>query len=569
MNNVLSKTSIAILIIILYSGLFSSQQHVSINDPVYEYLDRLSTNGVLPSYMNNTLPLTRNYIADMLIILDESRDNMSVVDQKYLDEYMADYTYELKGRSYFQLEDGENTYYPFQSVTKFKRGLRDVLLYTANQENHHLAVYEKNDNLIWLDVGGMARYDKQDAMTRVPYIYHYSLAAIFADNITVFSEADLISMVYNSDFSEYPQEFKGGFPLIHPGFYGFEHELSFEYAHAYIQHSSKIGNISLKAEPLIWGNGKKTIILSDNVPPFGMLSWDKQISKSRFSFFHGSILPAESDTTINGLITNEPKYLVGHRWEVALTNKLQGAFTEMLVYGGRDPELIYFIPTIFLWPVQHNMTSQGEDNILWFFEGKYFPVNGLQFYGTFMIDELKTSEMFNDWFGNRWAAQVGTHTAGNILAYPTDLRIEWTAARPWSYTHRVPIYGTYTHNGRCLGFEHGPNSQLLLFENRWWINTRNRISMSFEQLKWGKEPVEDMSNNFDFGNDTNHNYALANPDYRNSTGWLIGDIQTTQAVRFLWEYQLSNIIGLELGFAHMKAMDESVNSMSIQLNVDY
>ena len=78
-----------------------------------------------------------------------------------------------------------------------------------------------------------------------------------------------------------------------------------------------------------------------------------------------------------------------------------------------------------------------------------------------------------------------------------------------------------------------------------------------------------MADNFDFGNDTNHNYSLANPEYNNNTGWLIGDIQTTQTVQFLWEYQLSNIIGLELGFAHMKEMDESVNTMSLQVNVDY
>ena len=300
-----------------------------------------------------------------------------------------------------------------------------------------------------------------------------------------------------------------------------------------------------------------------------MLSWDKKLGNSKFSFFHGSILPAESDTMINGLITNESKYLVGHRWEITATDKLQVAFTEMLVYGGRDPELVYFLPTIFLWPVQHNMTSQSGDNILWFFEGQYAPINRLKLYGTFMVDELKTSEMFNDWFGNRWTAQIGSHAAGNIFSYPTDLRIEWTAARPWSYTHRVPLYGTYTNNGRCLGFKHGPNSQLLLLENRWWINTRNRFSISYEQLKWGREPDKDMADNFDFGNDTNHNYSLANPEYNNNTGWLIGDIQTTQTVQFLWEYQLSNIIGLELEFAHMKEMDESVNTMSLQVNVDY
>ena len=564
------------LYLILTSKLyFASQLHVRIDDPVYDYLDRLSAQGVLPSYMNATLPLYRDYIADLLTHLTSARDMLSAIDNKILDEYIADYRLELEEKSYFQLQDTETAYHPFQSVEKFKRGFRDVFLYTANQEDHHLAVYEKEGNLVWLDVGGMARYEKQDAMTRLPYIYHYSLAAIFADNFTVFSEADLFEMVYNSDFSDHPDEFRGGYPIYNKGNYGYETEMSFEYAHAYIQYSSDLGHIAMKAEPLHWGNGRNSLILSNNVPPYAMLSWDKQLSKSRFSFFHGSILPAESDTTINGLITNESKYLVGHRWEVAITNKLQGAFTEMLVYGGRDPELMYFLPTIFLWPVQHNMTSQSEDNILWFFEGQYIPINRLKLYGTFMIDEMRKPEMFNDWFGNRWAAQAGTHVAGNLFSFPIDLRIEWTAARPWAYTHRVPLYGTYTHNGRSLGFQHGPNTQLLLIENRWWVNARSRFKITFEQLKRGMEPEEDVDDGADFGNDANHNYITlavnenAKNKYEYNTGWLIGDIKTTQAIKFLWEYQFSNIIGLELGFTHLNDMDDAVNTFSIQLNVDY
>jgi len=158
----------------------------------------------------------------------------------------------------------------------------------------------------------------------------------------------------------------------------------------------------------------------------------------------------------------------------------------------------------------------------------------------------------------------------NFIEYHGSINLEFTAARPWVYTHKLPEFGSYTHNGRCLGFEHGPNSQLLLIENHWWANTRNRFSISYEELKWGREPEEDMGNGFDFGNDPNHNYINANTGkYENNTGWLIGDIQTTQTVRFLWEYQLSNIIGLELGFFHKKEMDESVNTMSIQVNVDY
>ena len=186
-----------------------------------------------------------------------------------------------------------------------------------------------------------------------------------------------------------------------------------------------------------------------------------------------------------------------------------------------------------------------------------------------MMDDMTTSEIFNDFSGNHWAVQAGTHVAVNLLSFPTDFRVEWTSARPWSYTHRDPLYGTYTHNGRLLGFQYGPNSQILFLENRWWVNTRNQFSISFEQFKWGKEPVEDMNDDYEYGNDANHNYLLANPKYANSTGWLMGDIQTTNSVKFSWEYQLSNIIDIELGFGNNQGMDKSENTVSIQLNVDY
>ena len=186
-----------------------------------------------------------------------------------------------------------------------------------------------------------------------------------------------------------------------------------------------------------------------------------------------------------------------------------------------------------------------------------------------MIDELITSRMFDDYMNNKWIMQGGAQYVYNILNYPGCINIEFTAARPWVYTHKSPETGSYTHNGRSLGFEYGPNSQLLSINNSWWVDNRNRLHISYEQLKWGREPEEDMNDEYHFGNNPNENYILANPNYFNRTGWLIGDIKTTHTVRLLWGYQLSNILCLELGVSHIKEMDESINTMSIQINIDY
>ena len=97
----------------------------------------------------------------------------------------------------------------------------------------------------------MARYEMRDLYHKLPYSYHYSLSILLGKHFSVYSDADLYSMVYNSTFSEYPDESKGGYPLYHEGFYGYDTEIAFEYANSYIQYSSNLGNIALKVEPLL------------------------------------------------------------------------------------------------------------------------------------------------------------------------------------------------------------------------------------------------------------------------------------------------------------------------------
>ena len=208
-----------LLFLPLISGcIFGSQLHVDIHDPIHYYLDRLSTCGVLPFYMNSSLPLTRGYIGEMLIHLEKERDRLSTIDKKILDEYLADYSYELKDKPYFQLREEETTYHPFQSWPKLKTGIRDVFSYSEKQEDHHLVVHEKNNNLVWLDVGGIARNEIQNSDGLFIYSYRYSLSTLLSENIVAYSEADLYEMLYNED-DKMPPEFRGGFPTARSMYY--------------------------------------------------------------------------------------------------------------------------------------------------------------------------------------------------------------------------------------------------------------------------------------------------------------------------------------------------------------
>ena len=187
-----------------------------------------------------------------------------------------------------------------------------------------------------------------------------------------------------------------------------------------------------------------------------------------------------------------------------------------------------------------------------------------------MIDELKTSEMFNDWGGNRWAVQAGIHLAHSIFSFPVDYRLEFTAVRPWAYTHRAPQFGTYTHNTRPLGFTSGPNSRQLLLQNIWWISPRSQVMLTFTQLQKGYEPDMYQDDGYDYGNNANENYAKSNPEiFQNKTGWLIGDIHKDSKLQLNYIYQLSNAVSCDLGVINKKNDVGNETTLLLQFNLDY
>jgi len=233
------------------------------------------------------------------------------MDIKILDEYLADYSYELKDKPYFQLREEETTYHPFQSWPKLKTGIRGVFLYTEKQEDHHLVVHQNNNNLVWLDIGGIVRDEIQNSDGLFIFSHRYSLSALLSEKIVAYSEADLYEMLYNED-DKMPPEFRGGFSGdVRDGYYGFKKSRGFDYSYGYLQYSSNIGDVILSMEPLVWGNARNSIILSNNVNPFPALIW-KKIGKSRFTFLHGKISGVNQDVLSSADINYSATYNIGN-----------------------------------------------------------------------------------------------------------------------------------------------------------------------------------------------------------------------------------------------------------------
>ena len=560
------KVAIVILYIFLYQLLFASQLHVPIIDPIYLYLDKMATSGLLPGYLNDTKPLNRDRIAKLLVELNNYRVELSAVDMQILDEYIADYRFELGNLKHFRLvEPDQKVYFALSSIKNIKEGIKDIFIYPPKQEDQHILVYETDNEFVWIDWDEMVRYEMKNDIGRIITQDAIRFSSQIGKNFCVYFDGYRYLQLQREGFNEPADEFKGGlFPTHDEGvkFY------SFDYSSAYLQLTSKIGCFEIGIEPLHWGNSENSMILSSNAAPFPFISWRKKFHRSIFTFFHGSLMPSEFE---RDSVTNEKiyaqKYIAAHRWEVELSKKLHFAFSELYFYGNRNPELVYLVPTVVLWPTQHNLNDR--DNATMALELEYFPFKGWKIYGTLFLDELRPSELFSQWWGNKHGVQAGIHFVPNIKTISTDFRAEFTAIRPWTYTHEY-YYNSYTHNGVDLGFYGGPNSQLISLENRLWLTKKQTFFIKCYQFKHGQD-FDDPSNEnyFPVGGDSNQNYNERNHKYDNSTKWLMGNVTTIRALDLKWCYQWRNEICFEISYRKQWVDSKANDFISFQIHLDY
>jgi hypothetical protein len=95
-----------------------------------------------------------------------------------------------------------------------------------------------------------------------------------------------------------------------------------------------------------------------------------------------------------------------------------------------------------------------------------------------------------------------------------DFRIEWTASRPWVYTHNDSLL-TFTSSEIGLGFPLGPNAQMLFVEMNMWHHYKTHISADLTYIKQGSG----------LGSDPNDNYNLRDKSLDDSTSMLLGKVK--------------------------------------------
>ncbi len=255
-----------------------------------------------------------------------------------------------------------------------------------------------------------------------------------------------------------------------------------------------------------------SIILADACNDYGYLSLELKLGDFSFSVLNASLVAdsvsvSQSDNYAD-YNYSENKYLTIHDLSWRPTKKLHLFVGEEVIYGGHSIELSYLLPVNFIRAVEHNLGDKDNVMIYGGWEWQYSQ-NCLN-YSNLLLDELRKSEIFGDWWGNKYAMQFGN--VFYLSENKDKIAVEFTAVRPWLYTHKS-IFTKYSHDNRGLGFPEGSNLIQAAVEIDLHLTKSLKLDCLIAFIRQGET-----------GNNWEINYQSAITDIENEeTKWLAGN----------------------------------------------
>ena len=561
------RKTIFILATFLAYNIIIAADPVSVpqDNPVYRFLDRMETLGIIANIRDGAKPFDRGRIALLLREIDLKRDLLNKIDSQQLDNYLLDFRYEIDRQiQYAQLQEGRTWYTPFSSFKQLKTDFLRFFQRAHPEEDNHVFLWEDSTNSFYFDFIADFYYDKRDDQkSRSANTQIYRLRGTIAENFGYALDLALVAIRGDEGYRESHPVLKDTWNQTSNG------KIYFDRSGGELAYHTKYIDFRFAQQPINWGLGESgRLILSDYCEQYTYFNISKHWKWGTFTFIHGKLLEESALDSIDDQPIHPDKWIAAHRFEFSPWHWMSVGLTEMVIYGNRSPEWAYFIPFNFYRATEHNL--RDRDNLLIAIDIEANILAGSKIYGTIMLDEFKQSKLFSDWWGNKFAYHLGYHLVDPFGLPNLSVRFEYAAIRPWVYTHifKVNRYINYTHS---LGHWAGPNSQVIYInlEKDW--HWRFITGLRFTQFKHGDNyPNENIGGNILLG----HNILLGEQEEaRETSKFLEGILTTDNIIELFTRYEVFNNLFLQFSMAHRNSriQDHTTNLMIYQFGfrLDY
>lgn len=292
-----------------------------------------------------------------------------------------------------------------------------------------------------------------------------------------------------------------------------------------------------------------SIILNDECNDYGYFATKFDFSKFYVHFLHASLI---ADSTLASYKDYPDKYLATHKFGWKPNDDFELFWGEHVVYGDRSIDPSYLIPFTYWRGTEHNLSDR--DNVFIFAGFNFRPFKRDLVYLNVNFDELSKSKFFGNWWGNKYAVQIGN-------SYQFDrnknnrITMEFTAIRPWLYTHKY-IQNKFSNDDVGLGFPLGSNLLNYALEINWEIrrNLSGNLHTSFTRQG-------------SVGNDFSINYDSRPSD---SASWLEDNITDYKRAKFIVDWKPLSHHRLRVGISALQIDEADIEKeLSISYQASY
>lgn len=323
---------------------------------------------------------------------------------------------------------------------------------------------------------------------------------------------------------------------------------SYQYYSGYLSYSpNKIFNVQIGQDKHFWGEGYRSLFLSDVSAPYPFL----KITTNIWHLTYVNLYTVMKDVSNpSGLKKDwQNKYATFHYLGWNATKRINIALFESIVWQGSDStrhrgyDVNYLNPVMFFRPSEYSLGSSDNAFIGFSFKIKMFKKQ--QLYGQILLDEFLLKEVVADsgWWANKQAFQLGFKSFDLFRLKRLNFQTEFNYIRPYTYAHGS-VQQNYGHFNEPLAHPLGANC----IESATFLNYRYKrlfIEAKFSYAFYGAD-----SAGTDFGKNIFISYVNRPSDYGHYTGQGFQTRLITTSLRAAYILDTRMNLKIELGFTN-------------------
>ncbi|RLD23790.1 MAG: gliding motility protein RemB, partial [Bacteroidetes bacterium] len=359
-----------------------------------------------------------------------------------------------------------NKYYNFE--TENQKILKNKTSWFGRKLwNEHMVTLKGKDYWITLDPGVDLKVGKDTDAD----INTYNNTRLIYTQGGIGKKVNFFTVIYESQgrFADYFNRFAearkpdGGNPAIIParGIAKSFRSDSYDYplATGHVSYTpSKHFNMQLGHGKIFYGDGYRSLFLSDNASPYPFFKLNTTFWKLKYTNTWMSLRDVRPEVTADGSFRT--KFMAHHYLSLNVTKRLNIGLFESVIWendNDRGFDFNYINPIIFFRAIEFSTGSRGG-NALIGLSTKYKFTNRINAYAQLIIDEFSSSDVFGGEgsYKNKTGYQLGAKYYDAFGIRYLYLQVEYNRVRPFTYSHNTIVLN-YGHNNQSMAHTLGAN----------------------------------------------------------------------------------------------------------------